>query len=368
MHQDKRAAGPGIAPTGYDPVLYADAVGLLEELIAAPSFSGEEGATAGVISRFLEEHGVQPRRMNNNVWAVNRGFDPGRKSILLNSHHDTVRPNPGYTRDPFMPAVEDGRLYGLGSNDAGASVVSLLAAFLHFYGRDDLKYNLIVAITGEEENSGADGLESLLPHIGPVEFAVVGEPTLMHPAIAERGLMVLDCVARGRSGHAARDEGENAIYKALKDIEWFRDYRFERESELFGAVKATVTVIEAGTQHNVVPAECRFTVDVRVTDRYTNEEVLEEIHRHVDCQVVPRSTRLRPSYIDPSHPLVRAAVALGGVPYGSPTTSDQALIDCPSLKIGPGDSARSHSADEFVGLDEIRDGIGRYVAMLGAVL
>ncbi|MBQ4279611.1 MAG: M20 family metallo-hydrolase [Rikenellaceae bacterium] len=348
--------------------LYNDAVGLLRRLIATPSFSREEHDTAGVLDAFLKDHGIATRRHKNNVWAFNRHFDLSKPTILLNSHHDTVRPNGAYTRDPFAPAVEGGRLYGLGSNDAGASGVSLIAAFRHFYERPDLQYNLCVAITAEEENSGADGLESILPMLGPLDFAIVGEPTQMQLAIAERGLMVVDCIARGKAGHAAREEGDNAIYRALPDIEWFRTYRFPRESDLFGAVKMTVTIIGAGTQHNVVPAECRFTVDIRVTDRYTNEEVLDEIRRHVACEVVPRSTRLKPSSIDPKHPIVLAGLALGRTTYGSPTTSDQALLDIPSLKLGPGDSARSHSADEWVGLAEIREGIELYIKMLSSIL
>ena len=348
--------------------LYNDAVGLLQRLIATPSFSHEEQDTAELLDAFLKEKGIPTHRHKNNVWALNRHFDPSKPTILLNSHHDTVRPNSAYMRDPFAPAVEDGRLYGLGSNDAGASGVSLIAAFRHFYERTDLKYNLCVAITAEEENSGTDGLESILPMLGPLDFAIVGEPTQMQLAIAERGLMVVDCIAHGKAGHAAREEGDNAIYRALPDIEWFRTYRFPKESDLFGAVKMSVTIIGAGTQHNVVPAECRFTVDIRVTDRYTNEEVLDEIRRHVSCEVVPRSTRLKPSSIDPQHPIVLAGLALGRTTYGSPTTSDQALLDIPSLKLGPGDSARSHSADEWVGLAEIREGIELYIKMLSSIL
>ena len=349
--------------------LYGDAVELLKSLIATPSISRGEQDTAVLIDRFLTHHGVQNiNRLYNNVWAMNRYFDPGKPTILLNSHHDTVKPNSAYTRNPFTPTVEGDRLYGLGSNDAGASVVSLLAAFRHFYDRADMAYNLCVAITAEEENSGDKGLECVLPHLGKLDFAIVGEPTLMQLAIAERGLIVIDCVAHGRAGHAAREEGDNAIYRAMKDIEWFRTYRFPRESDLFGAVKMTVTIINAGSQHNVVPAECRFTVDIRVTDRYTNEEVVEAIRQHVDCEVVPRSTRLKPSSIDPSHPIVKAGLALGRTTYGSPTTSDQALLDIPSLKLGVGDSARSHSADEFVHLSEIREGIELYIRMLEQIL
>ncbi len=341
---------------------------LLQRLIATPSYSREENLTADILASFLSGNGVREvHREHNNVWAYNLHFDPAKPTILLNSHHDTVKPGSAWTRDPFSPDIADGKLYGLGSNDAGASVVSLTAAFLHFYGAERLKYNLCLALTAEEEVSGQNGIESILPQLGELSFGVVGEPTGMHLAIAERGLMVLDCVAHGKAGHAAREEGENAIYKAMNDIEWFRTFRFPKESELFGGVKMSVTIVNAGTQHNVVPAECRFTVDVRVTDRYTNDEVLAVVREHVESEVFPRSTRLKPSYIDPSHPIVAAGVAMGRRTYGSPTTSDQALLSIPSLKMGPGDSARSHGADEFVCLNEIEGGIAQYIAMLETV-
>ncbi len=341
---------------------------LLRRMIATPSVSREEERTADLLAEFLTSRDVDSvHRSHNNVWVRNRWFDPAKPTILLNSHHDTVKPNSAYTRDPFAPDIEAGKLYGLGSNDAGASVVSLIAAFLHFYEAEGLRYNLCLALTAEEEVSGRNGIESILPELGELSFAIVGEPTGMELAIAERGLMVLDCVAHGKAGHAARNEGDNAIYRAMQDIEWFRTYRFPQESQLFGNVKMSVTVINAGTQHNVVPAECRYTVDVRVTDRYTNEEVLEIVRSHVASDVTPRSTRLKPSYIDPSHPIVAAGLALGRHTYGSPTTSDQALLSIPSLKMGPGDSARSHSADEFVYVAEIEAGIDQYIAMLEAV-
>ncbi len=349
--------------------LYNNAVELLKKLVATPSVSREEAATADILAQFLAGGGVRDvRRLHNNVWAANMHFDPAKPTILLNSHHDTVKPNTGYTRNPFSADIEDGKLYGLGSNDAGASAVSLLAAFLHFYEAKELNYNLIIAITAEEEVGGKNGVESLLPYLGKVDFAIVGEPTGMQMAIAERGLVVLDCVAHGVSGHAARDEGENAIYNAMSDIEWFRTFRFPKESELFGPVKMSVTIISAGSQHNVVPAECNFTVDVRVTDRYTNEEVVEIVRQHVKSDVTPRSTRLKPSYIDPQHPIVQAGASLGLTTFGSPTTSDQSLLPMTSLKIGPGDSARSHSADEYVELKEIEQGIATYIAMLGKIL
>ncbi len=348
--------------------LYEGAVELLKKLISTPSISKEEDKTADVVASFLSSRGIEISRKGNNVWARNKYFDPSKPTILLNSHHDTVKPNSAYTRDPFSPDVVDGRLYGLGSNDAGASVVSLLAVFLYFYERKDLKYNIIVAITAEEEISGHGGLESVIPELGDLEFAIVGEPTQMHLAIAERGLMVIDCKARGISGHAARGEGVNAIYEALPDIEWFRTYRFEKVSDLFGPIKMSVTMINAGSQHNVVPAECDFTVDIRVTDKYTLEEVLDEIRRNVKCEVHPRSIRLKPSSISPEHPIVRAGVAMGRNTYGSPTTSDQALLTIPSLKLGVGDSARSHAADEYVMLDEIREGIELYIKLLSSII
>jgi acetylornithine deacetylase len=348
-------------------ILYQQAVDLLQQLIAIPSFSKEETLTADLIEKFLQDKGVATHRKLNNIWAWNKYFDASKPTILLNSHHDTVKPNSGFTRDPYDAKIEDGKLYGLGSNDAGGCLVSLISVFLYFYDRKDLKYNFCLATTAEEEISGINGLELIIPELGKLDFGIVGEPTLMQLAIAERGLMVLDCVAHGRVGHAAREEGENAIYKALPDIEWFRTFRFPEESEVFGPVKMSVTVINAGSQHNVVPASCNFTVDVRVTDAYRNEEVLEIIRKHVSCDVSPRSIRLKPSKIDKNHPIVQAGIALGLTTYGSPTTSDQSLLDIPSLKVGPGDSARSHTADEFVYVEEINDGIGLYIKMLESI-
>jgi len=348
--------------------LYQQAVELLQQLISIPSFSREEAKTADLLEQFLQSKGVKTHRKKNNIWAWNKHFDPAKPTILLNSHHDTVKPNTGYTRDPFDAKIEDGKLYGLGSNDAGGCLVSLVQTFLYFYERNDLKYNFCLATTAEEEISGVNGLELIIPELGKLDFGIVGEPTLMQLAIAEKGLMVLDCVAHGKSGHAAREEGVNAIYKAMDDIEWFRTYRFPKESEVFGPVKMSVTVINAGSQHNVVPASCNFVVDVRVTDAYRNEEVLEIIRQHVQCDVTPRSIRLKPSKIDKEHPIVQAGIALGRTTYGSPTTSDQSLLDIHSLKVGPGDSARSHTADEFIYLDEIREGIDLYIKMLESIV
>jgi acetylornithine deacetylase len=348
--------------------LYQQAIGLLQQLIAIPSFSKEENLTADLIEKFLKERGVETHRRLNNIWVWNKHFDPSKPTMLLNSHHDTVKPNSGYTRDPYDAKIEDGKLYGLGSNDAGGCLVSLISVFLYFYEQKNLKYNFCLATTAEEEISGVNGLELIIPELGKLDFGIVGEPTQMQLAVAERGLMVLDCVAHGKAGHAAREEGENAIYKALTDIEWFRNFRFPIESEEFGLVKMSVTIINAGSQHNVVPASCTFTVDVRVTDAYRNEEVLEIIRQHVKCDVKPRSIRLKPSKIDKAHPIVKAGIALGRTTYGSPTTSDQSLLDIPSLKVGPGDSARSHTADEFVYVGEIKEGIELYIKMLESIV
>lgn len=349
--------------------LYLESVELLKKLISTPSFSREESETADILAKHLEAIGVEKiNRLHNNVWAYNRYFNPEKPTILLNSHHDTVKPNGAYTRDPFAATVEGDRLYGLGSNDAGASVVSLIALFKHLYSREDMRYNLCIVLSAEEEIGGKNGMESVVPLLGTLDFAIVGEPTLMQLAIAERGLMVVDCVAIGKAGHAAREEGDNAIYRAMRDIEWIRNYQFERVSPLFGAVKMTTTIINAGTQHNVVPAECSFTVDVRVTELYSNEEVLAVMKENLYSEVKERSTRLRSSSIDPSHPIVIAGVELGATTYGSPTTSDQVFLSVPSLKIGVGDSARSHSADEFVYLSEIKIGIEQYIKMLDKIL
>lgn len=348
--------------------LFNDSIELLQKLIATPSISKEEAQSADAIELFLKERGIKTFRKENNIWAFNKHYNSSKPSILLNSHHDTVKPNPAYTRDPFSPDIEEDKLFGLGSNDAGGCLVSLIACFLHFYEQENLKYNLCLAATAEEEISGKNGIELIIPELGPLEFALVGEPTLMDLAIAERGLMVLDCVSHGKAGHAAREEGENAIYNALKDIEWFRNYEFAKKSALFGPIKMSVTMIEAGSQHNILPAICKFTVDVRVTDAYRNEEVLKIIRKNVSCEVNPRSLRLKSSSIDVDHPIVLAGIELGRKTYGSPTTSDQALLDIPSLKIGPGDSARSHMADEYIYVSEIKQGIELYIELISKIV
>lgn len=348
--------------------LIDNSIELLKKLIQTPSFSGQEDRTAELIAGFLQAQKVKIHRQGNNIWAYNLHADPSKPTILLNSHHDTVKPSVAYTRDPFAAEIIQGKLYGLGSNDAGGCMVSLIATFLHFYAQNNLRYNLCLAATAEEEISGHNGIESILPELGKLEFAIVGEPTLMDLAIAERGLLVLDCTAQGRAGHAAREEGDNAIYRALTDIEWFRTYKFAKQSALFGPIKMNVTIIQAGTQHNVIPATCKFTVDIRITDAYRIDEILKIIRQHVVSEVHPRSTRLKPSSISKDHPIVRAGLALARKTYGSPTTSDQALLNIPSLKIGPGDSARSHMADEFIYLEEINQGISLYIELLNALI
>jgi len=344
--------------------LIQEAIGLLKKLISIPSFSKEEDKTAEAIGQFLSDHDIDFHSKGNNIWAFNKHFDQEKPTILLNSHHDTVKPNPGWTKDPFHPEIVDGKLYGLGSNDAGGCLVSLMAAFRYFYDKSNMEYNLAFAATAEEENSGLNGIESILEDLGPMDFVIVGEPTQMQMAIAEKGLMVLDCVAHGKTGHAAREEGENAIYKAIDDIEWFRNYKFEKVSPYVGPMKMTVTVIKAGEQHNVVPNGCHFVVDVRITDQYTHEEVLDIIRKHVKSEVKARSTRLKPSFIAPEHAIVQAGLVSGLTTYGSPTTSDQAVIPYTSIKIGPGDSSRSHTADEFIYVKEIEEGVGIYVEIL----
>lgn len=350
-------------------ILQRDAIGLLKELIATPSFSKEEEKTAGIIAKFFAEKDIAATWVGNNIFALNKQFDEQKPTILLNSHHDTVKPNLQYTKDPFSPIEEDGKLFGLGSNDAGGCLVSLIATFLYFYDRPDLKYNIIIAATAEEEISGTGGIEYTLKYLPKIDSAIVGEPTQMQMAVAERGLMVLDCISHGKAGHAARNEGENAIYKAIKDIEWFRNYQFDKVSELLGPSRMNVTIIETENKaHNVVPAVCKFIVDTRINELYSFEEVLDIIKANVNCEIKPRSTRLRSTSIALDHPLVRAGLDLGRNYYGSPTTSDKALMPFPALKIGPGDSARSHTADEYIYIDEIKKGIELYIQLLNNVV
>ncbi|MFY0686546.1 MAG: M20 family metallo-hydrolase [Cyclobacteriaceae bacterium] len=342
---------------------YEEAFDLLKSLIATQSFSREEHGTFKILCDFFKSRVIDFDTNGLNLWLKNKHYDPSKQTILLNSHHDTVKPNKGYTKDPFSPIVEDDKLYGLGSNDAGGCLVSLIQTFLHF-NQTDLPFNLVLAVTAEEEISGKNGIASILNEIGQIDMAIVGEPTLMQMAAAEKGLMVLDCEATGEAGHAAREEGENAIYKAMRDIEWFRTYRFENESAYLGPIKMSVTQIEAGYQHNVVPDSCKFVVDVRTTDAYTNQVTLEIIQDRVACDVKARSTRLNPSGVPEASVLRQAALNLGLELYGSPTLSDQALIPAPSCKMGPGDSARSHTPDEFIYLHEIEEGIAGYIRFI----
>ena len=342
---------------------YQDAIQLLQQLIAIPSFSKEEGGTADCIMNFLHKKGIATDRIGHNIIARNKYFSKEKKSLLLNSHHDTVKPNKNYTRDPFSPTIEDGKLYGLGSNDAGGALVALLTTFLYFYEDNNLPYNIIFIASAEEEISGKNGIELALTE--NISFAIVGEPTKMQMAVAERGLMVVDCEAKGIAGHAARKEGENASYKAISDIQWIQTYQFDKVSDLLGETSMSVTVIETDNkQHNVVPASCKFVIDVRCNELYTFEEIIDWLKKNLKSEVVPRSMRLRSTSISLEHPLVQAGISMGSAYYGSPTTSDKALMPFPALKMGPGDSARSHTADEFIYLEEIRAGIEMYVELI----
>jgi acetylornithine deacetylase len=339
---------------------------LLAQLIACPSLSREELGTAQILVNFFEGQGIPSQRLENNVWASNLHFDAAKPTILLNSHHDTVKPNASWTFDPFKATEQDGKLIGLGSNDAGASLVCLIATFVSFYAVENLGFNLIIAATAEEEISGTGGIEALLKseEFPPIDFAIVGEPTDCAMAIAEKGLMVVDAKVKGIAGHAARNEGVNAIYLALEDIKNIQNHSFARFSDLLGPVKTTVTVINAGKQHNVIPDVCEYVIDCRVNECYTLEEVLAELKSLVQAELTPRSIRLYSSKMEESHPLVQAAKSLGIPLFGSPTLSDQALLTIPSAKIGPGHSGRSHTADEFIFLDELKQGIQTYQNLL----
>ncbi|MDD2437064.1 MAG: M20 family metallo-hydrolase [Massilibacteroides sp.] len=343
---------------------FYEAIDTLKGMISRPSFSREEEAVADFLYAGWSSAGHRVNRKGNNLWIIAPGFDWAKPTLLLNSHIDTVKPVSGWTKDPFAPEEdENGRLFGLGSNDAGASVVSLYAAFMLLLQKEQ-PYNLIFLTSAEEEVSGKNGVESALKEFPPVAFAIVGEPTGMQPAVAEKGLMVLDCLAKGQAGHAARNEGVNAITLAMKDIGWFHSYQFSEKSDLLGPVKMSVTMIQAGSQHNVIPDRCTFTVDIRTNEYYSNERLFELICEQVDCEVKARSFRLNSTCTDPEHPFVRRALLMGKEPFGSPTLSDQALMPFPSVKIGPGESSRSHTADEFVCLPEIRDAIVTYVRLL----
>lgn len=352
-------------------ILTTEAIELLKNLIQTPSFSSEEDQTALLIENWFTTNNIPFERENNNVWAYNKFFDKNKPTLLLNSHHDTVKPNTAYTNDPFDAFIEDGKLFGLGSNDAGGALVSLLATFTYFYSNENLSHNIVMVASAEEESSGKNGLNSVLKHLPQLELAIVGEPTQMELAIAEKGLLVLDVDVKGTASHAAHINPDNSIYNTLKTIEWFRDYQFEKVSEVLGPVKMTVTQINAGKQHNVVPADTYLVIDVRVNDKYSNQEVYDIIKQNVNTDKVDvkaRSLNLNSSSIAKEHPLVQAGIKLGRNTYGSPTLSDQSVLNCQSLKMGPGDSPRSHTANEFIYIQEIQEGVQIYINMLNDFL
>ena len=349
-------------------MLTEKAIELLRELISIQSFSGDEHHTAEAIEDWFKIFDIPIQRENNNVFSKNKYWDDTKPTLLLNSHHDTVRPNKAYTRDPFDPQIENGKLFGLGSNDAGGALVSLLATFTYFYSASNLNHNLLMVASAEEENAGPKSLRALLPTLPKIDVAIVGEPTLMQLAIAEKGLVVFDAVVKGTPSHAAHPNDDNSIYKAIKVLEWFKNYKFEKVSEALGVVKLTVTQINAGSQHNVVPAHTDLVIDVRVNDRYSNKEVADILKTQAPCELQERSLRLNSSSIDKNHPLVQSGIKLDRDTYGSPTLSDQAALTCQSMKLGPGDSTRSHSADEFIYVNEIEEGIELYIELLNGFL
>lgn len=351
--------------------LTLEAIDLLKNLISTPSFSGEEHHTALLIEAWFTHNNIPYKRENNNVWAYNKYFDESKPNLLLNSHQDTVFPNKEYTHNPFEALEKDGKIFGLGSNDAGGCLVSLLAVFTYFYSHKELKYNLIMVASAEEENSGAKGLNSVLKHLPTLACAIIGEPTLMQLAIAEKGLLVLDIIVKGTASHAAHNNPNNSIYNALPVIEWFKDYSFEKISEVLGPMKMTVSQIEAGKQHNLVPEQCRMVIDIRVNDCYTNEEIFSIIDKNLSSEkvlITPRSLKQKSSSIPKTHPLVLAGIELGRETYGSPTLSDQVVLTCPSLKMGPGNSLRSHTADEYIFREEIEEAIPLYIELLNKTL
>ncbi|GAK76657.1 acetylornithine deacetylase [Nonlabens ulvanivorans] len=348
--------------------LKKEALELLKKMIETQSFSSEEEGTAVMIESWFNNHEIPFKRDHHNIWATNKYFEKGKPTLLLNSHHDTVQPNKAYTKDPFKAIVEDGKLYGLGSNDAGGCLVSLIATFTHFYKQKDLKYNLVIVASAEEESSGPNGLNSMLDIIPHIDVAIVGEPTLMNLAVAEKGLVVFDAKIKGTPGHAAHPNDNNAIYNSIEVLKWFQDFKFDKSSEALGDVKMTVTQIKAGVQHNAVPSEVELVIDVRVNDKYSNQEIAEMLKEQSPCdEIIARGLRLNSSSIPVEHELVQAGIAMGRTTYGSPTLSDQACLNCPSLKLGPGDSTRSHSADEFIYLEEIEEGIDIYINLLTSI-
>lgn len=344
------------------------AIALLQELISIQSFSSEEDKTADAIEAWFKEFEIPFKREKNNVYAFNKYYDESKPLLLLNSHHDTVKPNSAYTKDPFLPHIEDGKLFGLGSNDAGGCLVSLIATFTHFYAQENLSHNIVLVASAEEESSGPNGLNSMLLILPKIDVAIVGEPTLMNLAIAEKGLVVFEGKVSGTPSHAAHPNDNNAIYNTIEVLQWFKDYKFPKVSEVLGEVKLTVTQINAGNQHNVVPGHVDLVIDVRVNDCYSNKEIADILTAEAPCEVKPRSLRLNSSSINKEHPLVKSGLALGRSSYGSPTLSDQAALYCQSLKLGPGDSIRSHSADEFIYVAEIEEGIDLYIKILQGFL
>lgn len=376
MYRGYRHAGPSRYLIYYHYLIIAmnqkelteKAIELLHQLIGIQSFSSEEDRTADAIEQWFSDFNIPFKRVRNNVYAFNKHYDSKKPNLLLNSHHDTVKPNSAYTRDPFLPHVEDGKLFGLGSNDAGGCLVSLMATFTHFYAQENLSHNIIIVASAEEESSGPNGLNSMLPLLPEITVAIVGEPTLMNLAIAEKGLVVFDGKVNGTPSHAAHPNNDNPIYNTIEVLQWFQNYHFPKVSEVLGEVKLTVTQIKGGSQHNVVPAHVDLVIDVRVNDRYTNKEIADILIEAAPCEVIPRSLRLNSSSIDKNHPLVRSGIALGRDTYGSPTLSDQAALSCQSLKLGPGDSTRSHSADEFIYLHEIEEGVELYIKILEGFL
>lgn len=340
-----------------------DAVELLKKLIATPSVSRNEKDAADIMEQTIRSYGFEPQREANNIWVIDPHFDESKPTLLLNAHIDTVKPVDSWQRHPYASTIEGDLLYGLGSNDCGGGLCSLLQIFRMLTEKPQ-SYNLIYLASAEEEVSGKDGISRTLPLLPKIDLAIVGEPTGMNPAVAEKGLMVLDVIAHGKSGHAARNEGVNAIYEALDDMRWIRDYKFEKVSEFLGPTKMTLTVVNAGTQHNVIPDKCTMLVDIRTNEFYDNEEVYHFICQHLKSEVKAHSFRLKSSRIDPEHPLIKKCVAMGMKPFGSPTLSDQALMPFPSFKLGPGESSRSHSADEFIRISEIADAIAKYKELL----
>lgn len=341
-----------------------EAVELLKQLISTPSISRDETIAADILETYMKKKGLSPMRHGNNLWCVAEGYDEANPTILLNAHIDTVKPVAGWQHDPFTPTIEGETLYGLGSNDCGGGLMALLQTFIILAEEGLQKYNLIYLASCEEEVSGKNGIESVLPLLPKIDFAIVGEPTGMQPAIAEKGLMVIDATAHGKAGHAARNEGDNAIYHAIKDIQWLSEWQFPDKTELLGPVKNTVTIVNAGTQHNVIPDQCTFTIDVRSNECYTNEEIFAFFQQHLTSELKARSFRLSSSRIDINHPFVQACIREGLKPFGSPTLSDQALMRFPSLKLGPGDSSRSHTADEYIKISEVENAISMYVKLL----